>query len=114
MGDLPINIWDLVGLALGGVALYMLATRVLIPRFGGPRLSKSWVSKREQEEAADKAEQLLKDADLDDETRFKLQRCLNTIRANDSGRESWSGNVPMRDIVEEIEEIWSNHPSSYT
>ena len=101
MENIDTWVWNALGLALVGIAGYMIVSRLVIPRFASP-----WMSKRRRQEAFEKAESLLDSGDLDDETRYRVQRCLATLRSYDAQRESWSQRVPIVDIVEEIESLW--------
>jgi hypothetical protein len=83
------------------IASYMIATRVVAPRFASP-----WLGRREREKAIERAEHLLADANLNNEDRFRLQRCLTSLRARASSRESWGGTVPERELVSEINRMW--------
>jgi hypothetical protein len=83
------------------LATYMVTTRVLMPRFGSP-----WLGRRERQRAIERAEQMLARATLGEDDRYRLQRCLASLRARGSGREAWGGSVPERDLVAEIDAFW--------
>lgn len=104
MENLDIWVWNALGLALVGIAGYMIVSRLVMPRFASP-----WMSKRRRQEAIERAEALLESGDLDEDARYRVQRCLATVRSYDAQRESWSQRVPIVDIVEEIEKLWDEH-----
>lgn len=104
MENLDTWVWNALGLALVGIAGYMIVSRLVLPRFASP-----WMSKRRRQEAIEKAEEMLESGDLDEEARYRVQRCLTTLRSYDAQRESWSQRVPIVDIVEEVEKLWEAH-----
>ncbi|CAN5765997.1 hypothetical protein BH23CHL2_BH23CHL2_23170 [soil metagenome] len=106
---MEISVWNVLGFAFLGLSAYMIITRVVIPRFGNP-----WVNKRRREEAIGKAEELLDRSDLDEETRYRIQRCLTTLRAHGSQQENWGGRAPISDVVEEINAVWEERRASQT
>lgn len=109
MENLESWVVNALGLALIGITSYMIVSRLLIPRFASPRMNK-----RRRQDAIGKAESLLESSELDDETRYRVQRCLTTVRSYDAQRESWSQRVPIGDVVDEIETIWERHRTNRT
>lgn len=106
---MEISVWNVLGFAFLGLSAYMIISRVIIPRFGSPR-----INKKRRDEAIAKAEELLDGADLDEETRYRIQRCLATLRAHGSQQESWGGRAPVFDVVEEIDAVWEERRAKQT
>ena len=108
MSLLDSRLWDIVGLLMAGVAGYFIVTRTLLPQFAFP-----WFGKRDRQRAIERVDQLLTEADLSDEERQSLRRCRNTLLAYDGApRELWSGNMPISDVVDEIDSIWEKRCGS--
>jgi hypothetical protein len=93
-------IWTILGFALLGVSGYMIGTRVIMPRFGS-----RWLSQRDRQRAIDRAEDVLRRTDLDDETRYQLLSRVNSLRARGAQGESWGNQVADRMTASEINDI---------
>lgn len=101
---LDLTIWDIAGLGLLVLSTYMIVTRVALPRFASPR-----VNRKRREDAVRRAETLIEMSEVDPDDRDRLRRCLNTLRAHNLPREAWSNQIPVADVVEEVEALWDKY-----
>lgn len=110
MDGLPTAIVNILGLFLLFTTGYFIVTRTFLPQFALP-----WFGKKRRQRAVETANRLLADDELDQELRWKVERCRNTLLAYDTQpREMWSGHLPAGDAVDEIERIQSEQGTSRT
>jgi hypothetical protein len=93
-------IWTILGFSILGISTFMVATRVIIPRFGS-----GWLRPRDRQRAIERAESLLAEASVDDDTRYQLLSRVNSLRARGAHGENWGSRVSERITVREIHEI---------
>ncbi len=104
--DISELFWTVAGFAMLGISVYMIGTRIVMPRFGSP-----WMSRRQRESALERGQATLASVELDDETRYQLQSRINSLRARGARGESWGATTSERDICREIREICDRHES---
>jgi hypothetical protein len=103
-----LSTWDLAGGALLLAFAYLALSQTLMPRLAIPIFGR-----KQRQRALDRLDQMLAEDGATDDERLRLLRCRNTLLADDNQfHEAWSGRLPVRDVIKEVDGLWESRPSN--
>ena len=103
-----LSTWDLAGGALLLAFAYLALSQTLVPRLAIPIFGR-----KQRQRALDRLERMLAEDGATDDERLRLLRCRNTLLADASqSREVWSGGLPVRDVINEVDALWESRTSN--